>query len=213
MIVCVKYENLYKYGAAFHSQFCLRHQCFIERQNYKVAKYNGMEFDQYDTPAAVYLVYLSPMGKAWGCSRLTPIDQGSMLQDLWPELVDRPEVAFASNTWEGTRFCIQKTLPVALRQRICKELVVSYFEAALDIGMEKIIGVMPPFIFKRVFGNAGCHYEFLGKQMKISSGETIAAALMHTTIDALAAVREATGIYEPVIVGDEIDTMPDMKIA
>ena len=70
-----------------------------------------MEWDQYDTPAAIYLVYLSPEGEAWGCSRLTPVERGSMLKDLWPELVDKPDNVFVPGVWEGTRFCIEKTLP------------------------------------------------------------------------------------------------------
>lgn len=200
MIVCVTYENIYKYGMAFRSQFYLRHQCFIERQNYNVSKYNGMEFDQYDNPAAIYLVYLSPQGEAWGCSRLTPVTQGSMVKHLWPELVDHPEDVFVHGVWEGTRFCIDKTLPVDVRKNICRELVVAYFEAGLEFGIQKIIGVMQPLIFRKVFGSAGCKYNLLGQKMKITSGETIAAAVMNVTPSALEDIRETTGIFEQVIV-------------
>ncbi|MGB9154795.1 MAG: acyl-homoserine-lactone synthase [Alphaproteobacteria bacterium] len=213
MIVCVKYENLDQYGKAFHSQFCLRHQCFIERQNYNVSKYNGMEFDQYDTPAAVYLVYLSPEKEALGCSRLTPVDRGSMLADLWPGLVDHPEEAFTPGAWEGTRFCIAKSLPMDVRQRICRELVIGYFEAGLDIGIKNIIGVMPPLILRTVFGGAGCQYDLLGKRMRIPSGEMIAAATMQITSDALHNVRKATGIFESVISEEKIEEYHNRKIA
>jgi N-acyl-L-homoserine lactone synthetase len=213
MIVCVKYENLYQYGKAFHAQFCLRHQCFIERQNYNVSKYNGMEFDQYDTPAAVYLVYLSPEGEALGCSRLTPVDRGSMLADLWPELVENPQETFTPGAWEGTRFCIAKSLPADVRQRICRELVIGYFEAGLDIGIRNIIGVMPPLILRKVFGDAGCQYDLLGKRMRIPSGEMIAAASMKINLDALNKARKATGIFESVISEEETEKQRDRKVA
>lgn len=213
MIVCVKYENLYLYGQAFHSQFRLRHECFIERQDYNVSECRGMEFDQYDTPAAVYLVYLSPEGEAWGCSRLTPVSHGSMLKDLWPELVDQPESVFKAGVWEGTRFCIKKDLPADLRLQICREIVIGYLEAGIGMGAERIIGVMPPFIFKKVFINSGCHHEFLGKKIKISSGEIIRAASIAVTQDSLDNARETTGIFGNIIAHNETATLGSRRVA
>ena len=200
MITCVTYDNLDKNSYAFRAQFRLRHECFIERQDYSVAQYNGMEFDQYDTPAAIYLVYVGCDDTAWGCSRLTPVSCGSMIKDLWPQLVDRPDEIFTPTTWEGTRFCIKKSLPTNIRQRICVELAIAYLEAGIKMGMEQIIGVMPPYILKRVFGNAGCRYSYLGKSARIHSGETIVAASMPVTIEALNGVKSKTNIYEKVII-------------
>jgi acyl homoserine lactone synthase len=212
MIVSVRYENLHFYGKAFHSQFCLRHECFIERQGYNVSEWNNMEFDQYDTPAAIYLVYLSPEGEAWGCSRLTPVSHRSMLKDLWPDLVKQPEKVFTPDTWEGTRFCIKKDIPADLRQRICRELVAGYLEVGLDMGMKKIIGVMPPFIFKRVFINAGCHYEYLGAQMKIQSGDVIVPAAIDITWEALMNVRKISNLQERVV-AEEIGELHRRRVA
>lgn len=213
MIVRVTYENLDKYGRAFYAQFCLRNRCFIERQNYNVLQYKGMEFDQYDTPAAVYLVALSPDGEAWGCSRLTPVSLGSMLKDLWPHLVDRPADVFRPGVWEGTRFCVDKTLAVEVRQRVCRELVVGYFEAGLAAGMQKIIGVMPPFILRSVFRRAGCTYQLLGPKARIESGDIVAAASMDITAEALLRVRATTGLADRVTAGDEIDAPIRRKAA
>jgi N-acyl-L-homoserine lactone synthetase len=60
------------FGSAFYSQFQLRYRAFIERQDYDVQIYKGMEYDQYDTPASHYLVYHTPGGQALGVSRLRP---------------------------------------------------------------------------------------------------------------------------------------------
>jgi acyl homoserine lactone synthase len=72
MISCITCENIHLFGPAFHSQFRLRYRAFIERQDYNVRIYNGMEYDQYDTPASHYLVYHTGEGRALGVSRLTP---------------------------------------------------------------------------------------------------------------------------------------------
>jgi len=199
MIICVTYENLSQYGKAFYDQFRLRHECFVERQNYNVWVHNGMEFDQYDSPAAIYLAALSPEKELLGCSRLTPTCHKSMLKELWPELVEHPQDVFFPGTWEGTRFCIKKSLSPDIREKVCRELVVGYFEIGLSFGINKIIGVMQPFIFRRVFGRAGCSYNFLGQKMKLPSGEIIAAAAMDITQEALNEVRKKTGIFNTVV--------------
>lgn len=193
MISCITYENLHQYGGAFRSQFQLRHRCFIERQKYNVSSYNGMEYDQYDTPAAVYLVYAGHGGHVLGCSRLTPVSQGSMLQDIWPDMVSNPQNIFREGVWEGTRFCIDKSLPAHLRQRICQEIVLSYLEFGLQTGMEKIIGIMPPRILNTVFGSAGCRYQSIGPRKLIDSC-TIQAASMQVSQEQLAFARVVTGI-------------------
>lgn len=199
MISCVNYENLHQFGKAFISQFHLRHRCFIERQKYNVCSYNKMEYDRYDTPAAAYLVYQSPDGEAWGCSRLTPVSEGSMLQDIWPDMVANPDQVFIKNVWEGTRFCIDKTLPPDVRQRICREIVLAYLEFGLINGAQKIVGVMPPAILKRVFGGSGCKYDLLGSEKVIDGGDIIRAASMPVSGEALMLARKTTGINHSVL--------------
>ena len=65
MISCISCENVHLFGPAFHSQFQLRYRAFIERQDYDVRIYRGMEYDQYDTPASHYLVYTRRTGEPW----------------------------------------------------------------------------------------------------------------------------------------------------
>ena len=102
MISCITCENIHLFGPAFHSQFRLRYRAFIERQDYDVRIYNGMEYDQYDTPASHYLVYHTEGGQALGVSRLTPTTQGCMLKDLWPGMVEDKALLQSEQVWEGT---------------------------------------------------------------------------------------------------------------
>ena len=62
MISCISCENVHEFGSAFHSQFRLRYGGFVERQQYDVSVYDGMEFDRYDTPASRYFVYHTARG-------------------------------------------------------------------------------------------------------------------------------------------------------
>lgn len=181
MITWINQKTLPRTGRLYIAQFHLRHECFIERQDYNVKQFDGMEFDQYDTPAAAYLVYGSPSGRALGCSRLTPVHMGSMIKDLWPDIVREPEMLEQSGVWEATRFCVRKSLPPALRRQIARELVFGYFEYGLQHGIRSIVGVMPPVIMRSVFGSLGCRYTLLGAPKVLESGERIVAGSLAIT--------------------------------
>jgi acyl homoserine lactone synthase len=182
MIVSINQKTLPLHGELYISQFRLRHDAFIKRQNYDVKQFDGMEFDQYDTPAAAYLVYTKNGVTALGCSRLTPITVSSMVMDLWPDLFHWPDITEDPTVWEATRFCVRKELPPAVRRMISRELVHSYFDYGLANGVTKIIGVMQPRIIRSVFGDLGCKYDLMGPRKRLATGETIVAASMEISL-------------------------------
>lgn len=198
MIICSTYDNLDVTGSAFNAQFQLRHKCFIERQTYNVRCYNGKEYDQYDTPAAVYLVYQSNAGTALGASRLTPTVHQCMLKDLWPEMVSNETSICSENIWEGTRFCIDKKVDALLRKRITHELVLAYLEFGLMKGITHIVGLMPKLILRSVFRASGVVFEELGPPMKID-GVYAQAAIMEINTKQLTRVRNLAKVYTPVL--------------
>jgi len=198
MITCVTYDNLDRTGGAFAAQFALRHRCFIERQGYAVRSYRDREFDQYDTPAAVYLVYEGDGGHVFGVSRLSPVSEGCMIADLWPQMLSGDELARMTGTvWEGTRFCVERSLPPDRRRRIVQELVLAYIEFGLGHDIDTIIGIMPGIVLRRVFRDAGVQYDILARSM--IEGHRIEAARMTISMAALEAVRRATGLRSPVL--------------
>lgn len=197
MITCVRYENLGSTANLFNAQFELRYKCFIERQHYNVRSYRKKEYDQYDTPATVYLVY-HVQGAVLGVSRLLPIRQACMIKDLWPEMVEDKSILGARNIWEGTRFCIEKDLQAVERRRIAQELVLSYLEFGIQEGIDKIIGVMPKLVLRTVFGACGIDYSPLGAT-KVIDGIPIQAASMNVTYSQLMHGRQKTRILESVI--------------
>jgi N-acyl-L-homoserine lactone synthetase len=198
MISCISCENIHLFGPAFHSQFRLRYRAFIERQDYDVRIYNGMEYDQYDTPASHYLVYHTEEGRALGVSRLTPTTQGCMLKDLWPGMVEDKELLDSPLVWEGTRFCIDKEVDPALRIRIIHEMAAAYLEFGLQRGLTKIIGMMPTYIYRSVFEKPGIAMEHLGPVTEIG-GHRIRAVAIPVDHAQLRNVRARTGIDEPVL--------------
>jgi N-acyl-L-homoserine lactone synthetase len=198
MISCISCENAHLFGPAFHSQFQLRYRAFIERQDYDVRIYKGMEYDQYDTPASHYLVYHTPEGRALGVSRLTPTVQGCMLKDLWPDMVKDKELLRSEQIWEGTRYCIDKDVEPSLRTTIIHEMAAAYLEFGLRQGITKIIGMMPTYIYRSVFEKPGIEMEHLGPVTMIGRHRVRAVAIPVTS-GQLHAVRAKTGLSNAVL--------------
>lgn len=176
MLYAINIENAHEYGDALAQLYKLRFRQFKARQSYDVPAYKDMEYDQYDTLATVNLVWIDEDGLVRGCSRLNPTDRPYMLKDLWPEMADDtlPE---ASTIWEGTRICIDKSLPGALRERVKREIVMGYMEFGLANGIDKYIGVMMNFIWRRVFIQSGWEPTYLGGERLIDGLKTRAGMI------------------------------------
>lgn len=198
MISCISYENLNEFGSILHSQFLLRHEQFIDRQSYDVKSFEGMEFDQYDTPASTYLVYHDDKGNALATSRLTPTKYGCMLQDLFPQLVYKHKEYISENIWEGTRYCMKKNIDVFERRKIINEMALAYIEFGLSRGLNKIVGMMPTIIYHSVFEKPGIEMEYLGDIHIIDSMKCRAVAIPICS-EQLLAVRKKTQINSPVL--------------
>ncbi len=198
MISCISCDNVHEFGKAFHSQFRLRYGGFIERQHYDVSVYKGLEFDKYDTPASRYLVYHTDNGEALGVSRLTPTALSCMLKDLWPHLVEDKALLNSDTVWEGTRYCIAKDVSPPLRQRIVHEMASAYLEFGLSLGLQRIIGLMPTYIYRSVFERPGIEMEYLGPVELIGRHRCRAVAIP-VNAQQLANVRGKTGITDNVL--------------
>ena len=198
MISCISCENVHEFGRVFHSQFRLRYGGFVERQQYDVSVYDGMEFDRYDTPASRYLVYHTDEGRALGVSRLTPTILSCMLGDLWPHLVEEKSLLQSECGVGGDALLRGQGRAPELRQRIVHEMACAYLEFGLRLGLKKIIGLMPTYIYRSVFERPGIEMEVLGPVEAIGRHKCRAVAIP-VTAQQLANVRRKTGIAHSVL--------------
>jgi acyl homoserine lactone synthase len=198
MIDCVTIANAHLFGNALASMYRLRYKVFIRQEQWRVPTWRDMEYDQYDTPAAHYLVWRDNRGEVRGMSRLSPTDRPYMLKDIWPDMVTVGDLPASPLVWEGTRFAVDADLPVALRRRVIAELVAGYAEFGLAMGLEHFIGIMPPAVWRVVFRANGWAPEFLGQPYLID-GNRILPGRIAVTPEAAEAVRRATGLNGPVL--------------
>jgi acyl homoserine lactone synthase len=200
MLECVSISSNHLFpGNPVYEQHRLRHECIVKRQAWNVPTIRNMEYDQYDNPAATYLVWRDKSGRARGSSRLYPTDRPYMLQEVFPHLVSRVAMPKSAQIWEGSRFCVDESLAPELRQRIIQELVIGYLEFGLAQGISHMIGVMYPVYFRSIFIKNGWEVEWLGEAARSEEGHKIVAGSATVSRAALQRVRQATGIYETVL--------------
>lgn len=199
MINAVSIENAHFYGDILPSQYRLRHHGFKERQNYNVPSYKGMEFDAYDTPATVYLVWRDENNVARGCARLVPTTLPYMIEEIWPRAVETGPLPKRADVWEASRMCIDRSLPVHIRRRVHGEIICALQEFCLSNGIDWMIGVMTLPIWRSVFINVGWPIEFLGPPLELAPRERILAGKMKVSKQILEGLRRKFLIEDAVI--------------
>lgn len=180
MIDAITVKNAHLYGDALASQFRLRHRVFVEREGYDVPNFDGMEFDQFDTPACTYLVRRDPQGEARAVARLIPTTTPYMIETLWPDLLDGKAPPKTATVWEATRFCCDHTLPPQTRDRYLGELIAGCLEYGMHAGISDYLCVTSAPILRRTLMRAGCEVEFLGKPSSISTFPVVAGRIIIT---------------------------------
>jgi N-acyl-L-homoserine lactone synthetase len=141
-----------------------RHQTFIVQNRWDLPEANGMEFDQYDTPASRW-VTVHDNGQVLAGVRLTPTThrcgiytymirdaQRGLLDTIPADLLDRP-APVARHIWESSRVFVSREVPAKLRFRVQMQLISEMVRSARDMGATELIGIIPensPRLARRV---------------------------------------------------------------
>lgn len=198
MIDAITLETAHHLGDALASMHRLRHRVFVERQKYDVPTYRSMEWDQFDTPAAVYLVWRDEQGEARAVTRLIPTTLPYMIQELWADLVEGSQLPSDEKIWEATRFGIDRGLSPDTRRQVLGELVCGCLEFGLRSHIQEFLCVMPIQIINGALRAAGVTVDILGEPKKLG-GLPVVSGRVHITRSALLTARRYYGIKGPVL--------------
>jgi N-acyl-L-homoserine lactone synthetase len=145
MIEAFSLSTAHLFQDAMASQARLRYRVFVERRGLPHQHYDELEFDEFDTPAAVYLVWRDEDHVVRGMIRLLRTDRPYMLQSYWPHLVlGNPPVS--RQIWEMTRVCVDKSVTPMMRRTIIPELLCAVAEHLEPLGASGVVGVTRPHL-------------------------------------------------------------------
>ena len=195
--VAVSWATAHQHGEAWISHHRLRYKMFVERQKWSVPSYKQIEYDEFDTPAATYILTVDEHYRALGAARLIPTTRPYMVQSLWPDLVNM-ELPHCGSIWEASRFGCDHDLDAATRRQVVAQLILGCQEFGIATGISQYLGVMPVRIFKYVIAANRCPITQIGPTLRLS-GHEIAAAYIDVSPSTLEAVRRHTGIQSAVL--------------
>jgi N-acyl-L-homoserine lactone synthetase len=163
-VTTLSYENLHNHGELFANMFRARHQTFIVQNQWDLPEANGMEFDQYDTPASRW-VAVHEGGHVLAGVRLTPTThrcgiysymirdaQNGLLDTIPSNLLFEP-APVEWHVWESSRVFVTEDVPAKLRQRVQMQLIHEMVVSARALGATSVLGLIPehsPRLARRV---------------------------------------------------------------
>lgn len=163
-VTTLSYQNLHAHGQLFANMFRARHKTFIQQARWDLPQADGMEFDQYDTPASRW-VAVHDGGEVLAGVRLTPTThkcgiysymirdaQRGLLETIPTNLLDF-EAPVDQNIWESSRVFVSEDVPAAQRLRVQMQLIHEMVISARDLGATRLLGIIPensPRLARRV---------------------------------------------------------------
>ena len=149
----LSFSNLHDHGALFSNLLRARHRTFIELARWELPQADGMEFDQYDTPASRWIA-VHDGGRILAGARITPTTHrcgiySYMIRDAQRGLMDTipadllwETAPVAPHVWELSRGFVCDDVPSSGRTDVHRRLVAEISRAAREVGATSVLGLV-----------------------------------------------------------------------
>lgn len=186
-VTTLSFANMHEHGALFPNLLRARHASFIVRNNWPLPEDDGMEYDQYDTPASRW-VCVHDNGRILAGGRLTPTTAkcgiySYMVKDAQEGLLDTipkdllwGKAPVEANVWEGSRGFVSHLVPAKDRLRVQTQLSIEVVRAARALGASNLIGIFP-YASQRLCRRVGIITEPAGPIMKLDGVDCLCVTI------------------------------------
>jgi acyl homoserine lactone synthase len=184
----LSFQNMHQHGDLFVNLLKARRKSFIVRNNWRLPEAEGMEFDQYDTPASRWIA-VHEKGEVLAGVRLTPTTarvgmytymirdaQRGMLDSIPSDLMYF-EAPVDPKIWEASRIFVSASVPARLRKKVQGDLMYELIRSARSLGASQLLA-LGPAVWPRWIGRLGLRAQPAGPVMEID-GVRVQVALMN----------------------------------
>ena len=195
----LSFRNLHLFGELFVSYLKVRHDVFVAQRGWDLPAVDGMEFDQYDTPLARFVV-IHEHGEILAGIRLSPTTarvglhsymirdaQMGLLKDLPDDVLFFP-APVSDQVWEATRLFVTQKVPSSRRGLVQTLLMTTMASAAREVGAKQVIGIVPA-VFRRWLQRIGMSATPVGPEIEIDGVRTCAALFNVAMFDPASKIR------------------------
>lgn len=184
----LSFQNMHQHGDLFVNLLRARRNSFIVRNNWRLPEAEGMEFDQYDTPASRWIA-VHEAGEVLAGVRLTPTTakvgmysymirdaQRGMLESIPSDLLyfDAP---VDPKIWEASRIFVSNAVPARMRKKVQGDLMYELIRAGRSLGASKLLA-LGPAVWPRWISRLNLRAEPVGPIMEID-GVKVQVAMMN----------------------------------
>ncbi len=153
-VTTLSFDNMHNHGVLFTTMLRARHETFIQQRKWDLPEADGMEFDQYDTPASRWIA-VHEFGQVLAGIRLTPTTHrcgiySYMIRDAQLGLLDTipqnllfDEAPVAAHIWESSRVFVSPNVPSKTRLRVQISLISEMVASARQLGATSVLGLIP----------------------------------------------------------------------
>ncbi|MGV6839683.1 MAG: acyl-homoserine-lactone synthase [Planktomarina sp.] len=180
-VTTLSFADMHNHGALYPNFLRARKESFIERRQWDLPETDGMEFDQYDTPASRWIA-VHQNGEVLAGIRLTPTTHrcgiySYMIRDAQLGVIDTipqnliyEEAPVEPNVWEGSRMFVNNATPMNIRRRVHGVLTVEMIKTSRELGATRVLGLIPA-TWPRWASRLGCVFEAAGPVMDMGGVE------------------------------------------
>lgn len=186
--------NCHLYQDALEQSYRLRYRIYIEELKWRglARRDDGREFDQFDTPEAVHLLYIEGE-RVLGGTRLVPTTEPHLLSEVFPHFVTVGEVPRRPDIAEWTRFYVEPSRRDEHKaSRVGSLVLSSMIDYSLNEGLSAVSALMNTFWLPRFLG-----YRWRVRPIglpTVHDDEWLVAGTIDITPEALSGIRRKCGL-------------------
>lgn len=192
----VTVENRESYEPDLRRMHAQRKQVFVDQMGWPLPCDGALEFDGFDTDAALYLLHFACDGRLVASARLLRTDEPHLLDTVFPHLCEEA-LPRGEGVWEATRFCPAPETGPAERRALLGQIIAGILEAGLLYGMTHVTFVAGAAL-KPLALAAGWNARPLGKSHRYKR-ERVTACVAAIDAAGLRRVRATYGLTAPLL--------------
>jgi acyl homoserine lactone synthase len=163
-----------------HEMHRLRARVFGGRLAWKVRCRSGLEIDSFDELNPTYILCLSPSHAVIGCARLLPATGGTMLEKVFPQLLEKSQLTTHHRMIESSRFCVDTGAVTERQQAGLHSATLAMFAGIIEWsilnGYREIVTATDVRL-ERILRRAGWPLGRLGSPFQINETKSVAGLL------------------------------------
>ena len=163
-----------------HEMHRLRARIFRGRLAWTVRCTSGLEIDAFDKLEPTYVLCIDRSDAVIGCARLLPAIGGTMLERVFPQLLEMDQLATHHRMIESSRFCVDTNAAAEREQAGLHSATLAMFAGIIEwciLNGNREIVTATDVRLERILRRAGWPLSRLGSPAQINETRSVAGLL------------------------------------